>query len=148
MPSLDSEEPGIAIKGVYDSAYLHSGGCRLFIMPGRGQVRRLRNCWNLQLEPECGEFAANHGTWKQPDLLMKESSARELLGNAPARQTSAPRLPGNASCKKNFGPAIYPKTLLQENLPPRDLLENAPAKKLPRAIYTKTLLQKKLPCRD
>jgi len=32
MPSLDPEKPGIATKGVYDSAFLHSGGCRLFIM--------------------------------------------------------------------------------------------------------------------
>jgi hypothetical protein len=34
---LRSEEPGIATKGVYDSAQYKSGGCRLFIMRKIGQ---------------------------------------------------------------------------------------------------------------
>ncbi|GAM12649.1 hypothetical protein SAMD00020551_0784 [Mesobacillus selenatarsenatis SF-1] len=38
MPSLDLEKPGIATKGVYDSAFIHSGGCRLFIMEKKGQA--------------------------------------------------------------------------------------------------------------
>jgi len=32
MPSFDGEKPGIATKGVYDSAFIHSGDCRLFIV--------------------------------------------------------------------------------------------------------------------
>jgi hypothetical protein len=39
MPSLDPEKPGIATKGVYDSAQYKSGGCRLFIIGKKGQVR-------------------------------------------------------------------------------------------------------------
>jgi hypothetical protein len=32
MPRLQREKPGIATKGGYDSALLHSGGCRLFVL--------------------------------------------------------------------------------------------------------------------
>ncbi|MBS8265601.1 hypothetical protein DYI25_14325 [Mesobacillus boroniphilus] len=63
MPSLDPEKPGIATEGVYDSAFIHSGGCRLFIMGKKGQAFILR-CENVP--GQCSQPPLL--TWKLEEL--------------------------------------------------------------------------------